>query len=371
MDYMLYAIELAKRGTGFVNPNPLVGAVIVKDDKIIGEGWHKKYGGPHAEVNAFADALNRNPNEISGADMYVTLEPCSHYGKTPPCANKIVEMGIKRVFVGMEDPNPLVAGKGIKILKDAGIEVICDVHKDECTAINSVFLKYITTQRPFVVMKTAMSLDGKIATYSGKSKWISSDKSREAVGYMRHSLNGIMVGINTVLADNPRLTCRIENGRNPIKIIVDSGLRIPEDAVLLEDLPETRCIVAVSDNYDKAKAKRLISRGVEIVEAPGEDGRIDLSLLMDMLGKLRIDGILLEGGGTLNFSALKSGIVDMYVAFIAPILIGGSNAKTPVEGQGFEDIPDSIRLEKVHIGEYHGDCLIYGKIFNGTSDKEA
>jgi diaminohydroxyphosphoribosylaminopyrimidine deaminase/5-amino-6-(5-phosphoribosylamino)uracil reductase len=229
-------------------------------------------------------------------------------------------------------------------------------------AINAVFLKYITTKRPFVVMKTAMSLDGKIATYSGKSKWISSEKSREAVQYMRHSLNGIMVGINTVLADNPRLTCRLENHRNPVKIVVDSSLRIPDDAILLNDLPETRCIIAVADNYDKAKAQRLTSRGVEIIEVPTCDGKVDLSLLMDKLGEMKIDGILLEGGGTLNFAALESGIVDMYVAFIAPMLIGGGTAKTPVEGIGFEDISDSVRLEDVHASEYHGDILVYGKI---------
>ncbi len=358
MDYMKYSIELAKRGIGLVNPNPLVGAVIVKDNKIIAEGWHQKYGGPHAEVNAFNNAVC----DVKGADMYVTLEPCAHYGKTPPCANAIVEHGIKRVYIGMRDPNPLVAGRGIKILEDAGIEVICGVDEEECRNLNPVFIKYITTGRPFIVMKTAMSLDGKIATCTGQSKWISSENSRNAVQYMRKSLSGIMVGINTILADNPRLTCRIENSRNPAKIILDSKLRVPENALIFKDLPNTRCIIAVADQYEKSKAERLISKGAEIIKAPNHDGQIDLNLLITKLGELKIDSILLEGGGTLNFSALNEGIVDMVVSFIAPKIIGGSNAKTPVEGHGFEQLNNAVNLEDINIKEYHGDCLIYGKV---------
>jgi diaminohydroxyphosphoribosylaminopyrimidine deaminase/5-amino-6-(5-phosphoribosylamino)uracil reductase len=354
---MKRAIELAKRGIGSVNPNPLVGAVIVKDGEVIAEGWHQKYGGPHAEVNAFSNAKC----DVAGADMYVTLEPCAHYGKTPPCAEAIVKKGIKRVFVGMKDPNPLVAGKGIKILENAGIEVVCGVCEEECRELNPVFLKYITTGRPFVVMKTAMSLDGKIADYEGKSQWISSEGSREAVQYMRKALSGIMVGINTVLADNPRLTCRIENSRNPVKIVVDSKLRISEDARLFEDLPDTRCIIAVASEYDREKAERLKARGVEIIETKAEDGKVDLNGLMVELGRLKLDSILLEGGGTLNFSALESGVVDMVVSFIAPMLIGGGCAKTPIEGKGFL-LAEAVKLEDVQIKEYHGDCLVYGKV---------
>lgn len=358
MDYMGYAIELAKKGIGFVNPNPLVGAVIVKDNRIIGEGYHQFYGGPHAEVNAFNNAVE----DVSGADMYVTLEPCAHYGKTPPCANNIVKHKIKRVFIGMKDPNPLVSGKGIEILEKAGIEVVCGVNEDECRKLNPIFLKYITSGTPFVVMKSAMSLDGKIATYTGKSRWISSEGSREAGQYMRKALSGIMVGINTVLADNPRLTCRLENSKNPVKIVVDSTLKIPEDAVLLNDLPDTRCIIAVGNNYDQTKVERLSSRGAEIIQAADDKGKVDLKLLMNELGKMKIDSILLEGGGTLNFSALKAGIVDMTVFFIAPMIIGGSDAKTPVEGTGFENIEDAVHLQNVHIKVYCGDCLIYGYI---------
>lgn len=358
MDFMKYAIELAKKGTGAVNPNPLVGAVIVKNDRIIGEGWHEKYGGPHAEVNAFANATEN----VAGADMYVTLEPCSHFGNTPPCAHSIVKHGIKRVFIGMKDPNPLVCGKGIKILEKAGIEVICGIRENECKRLNSVFIKYITTKKPFVVMKYAMSLDGKIAAYTGKSKWISSEGSRILVQQMRNNLMSIMVGINTVLKDNPRLNCRIEGGRNPIKIVVDSKLRIPENAELLNDLKEGGCIIAVSSQYDRKKAERLLKKGVKIIEAPDKSEKVDLNFLMTELGKLKIDGILLEGGGSLNFSALDAGIVDMAVGFISPLILGGAAALTPVEGLGFESPDTSIHLTDVHISEYMGDCLIYGNI---------
>ncbi len=358
LDYMKYALDLAKNGIGKVNPNPLVGAVIVKNNRIIGEGWHEKYGGPHAEVNAFKSAAE----DIRGADMYVTLEPCSHYGKTPPCAEAIAKSGIKRVFVGMKDPNPLVSGKGIEIIKNAGIEVICGVNEDECKALNPVFLKYITTKTPFVVMKSAMSLDGKIATHTGKSQWISSPQSREAVQYMRKALKGIMVGINTVLEDNPHLTCRLENSENPTKIIVDSSLRVPENALIFEGLPNTKCIIAVAENYDREKAKSLKERGVTIIEAPDNNNKVDLKALMTALGEKDIDGILLEGGGTLNFSALNSGIVDMVVSFISPMLIGGKNAKTPVEGQGFGEISEAVRLKDVKLKEYYGDYIIYGRV---------
>ncbi len=264
----------------------------------------------------------------------------------------------------MTDPNPLVAGKGIQMLRDADIEVICGVNEEQCKALNPAFIKYITTGKPFVVMKTAMSLDGKIATCTGQSKWISNEQSRNAVQYMRKTLTGIMVGINTVLQDNPRLTCRTEEDVNPIKIVVDSTLKIPEfeDLLLFKDLPKTRCIIAVGSNYDKEKAARLKNKGVEIVEAPGSNNKVDLNLLMDILGKMQIDSILLEGGGTLNFSALQAGIVDMVVSFISPILIGGSNSKTPVEGKGFTELENAVRLKDVSLVRYHGDYIIYGKV---------
>ena len=358
MDYMERAIELAKRGIGSVNPNPLVGAVIVKDGRIIGEGWHEKYGGAHAEVNAFANAVE----DVSGADMYVTLEPCSHFGKTPPCAQSIIKHGIKRVFIGMQDPNPLVCGKGVEMLKNSGIEVVSDIHKEECLKLNSVFVKYITTQTPFVVMKYAMSMDGKIASYTGKSQWISSKGSRTLVHQMRNALTGIMVGINTVLKDNPRLNCRIPNGRNPVKIVVDSKLRLPENAELLKDIDDGKCIVAVSANYDREKAERLSEKSVKIIEVDDGSGMVDLKNLMQELGRLKIDSILLEGGGTLNYSALNADVVDMVVAFIAPLILGGKAALTPVEGIGFDSPDCAVKLANVQIKQYMGDCLMYGNV---------
>lgn len=358
MDYMMYAIELAKRGLGYVNPNPLVGAVIVKDGEIIGEGWHKKYGGPHAEINA----LNSLKGSAEGADMYVTLEPCAHYGKTPPCAKAVAASGIKRVFIGVTDPNPLVAGKGIKILREAGIEVTCGVCEKECRELNSVFIKYITEKTPYVIMKTAMSLDGKIASITGESQWISCEESRSRVQLMRRACMGIMVGINTVLADDPRLTCRICPELDPIRIVIDSKLRIPENARLFDGLPEKRCIIAVGDSYDEKKAASLTERGAEIISCPDAEGKADLKVLMAILGEKGIDSILLEGGATLDFSALRAGIVDEVTAFVAPMLIGGEGAKTPVGGSGFKELSSAVRLCDLRYEQSGVDLMVKGRV---------
>lgn len=353
MEYMKRALELARLGIGKVNPNPLVGAVIVKDNKIIGEGYHKVFGGNHAEVEAFNNAIA----DVTGADMYVTLEPCSHYGKTPPCALKIIEKDIKRVYVGLTDPNPLVAGKGIQMLRNAGIEVITDVLTKECSEINKVFLKYISQGLPYVVLKTAMTLDGKIASYSGNSKWVTSKESRQYVQEMRNGLSGIMVGIGTVLADNPALTCRILNSRNPKRIIVDSSLKIPLNSKVLAD---TNCIIATTNNADTKKYNLLIEKGFEVYQTSGM--QVDLKQLMHYLGKMGIDSILLEGGGELNFSALKSGIVDEVIAFIAPKIIGGSSAKTPVEGKGIEIMNNAIELKNISLKTIGTDIVIQGRL---------
>jgi diaminohydroxyphosphoribosylaminopyrimidine deaminase/5-amino-6-(5-phosphoribosylamino)uracil reductase len=340
-DYMRVAIDLAKLGEGYVSPNPLVGAVIVKNGKIIGRGYHQKYGDCHAEVNAFKNC----EESAEGAEMYVTLEPCAHYGKQPPCALAIVEKGVKKVYVGMTDPNPLVAGKGIEILKNAGIEVETGILENECKALNPVFLKYITTGLPYVVMKTAVTLDGKIAAKTGDSKWVSSEESRNDVQKLRHRLRGIMVGINTVLADNPRLTCRLENGRDPIRIIADSTLKIPLDANVLAD---NNVIIATTKNADKDKLQKLRDKGITVLEISDCDGRINLKELMEELGKTKIDGILLEGGGTLNFSALQSGIVDEIITYIAPKIIGGKDAKTSVEGDGLDIMNSAFEFDFVN-----------------------
>lgn len=338
--FMRRALQLALNGVGRVDPNPLVGAVIVRGDRIIGEGLHESFGGPHAEINAFS-ALTES---AEGAEMYVTLEPCAHYGKTPPCANAIVERKIKKVYIGMKDPNPMVAGKGIKILTDAGIEVETGVLEDECRSINAPFLKHITTGLPYVVLKWAMSLDGKTACYTGESKWISCEESRGEVQLLRKRYMGIMAGINTVLADDPLLTCRIEGGRDLYRIICDSRLKIPLDARVIGS--DGKCIVAtVSDDIEKIKA--LEQKGVKVVVTPEKNGKTDLNFLMKRLGADGINGILLEGGGTLAFAALECGIADKIVTYTAPIIIGGKNAKTPVGGSGFAHIPDCVGLKNV------------------------
>ncbi|MBS4960373.1 MAG: bifunctional diaminohydroxyphosphoribosylaminopyrimidine deaminase/5-amino-6-(5-phosphoribosylamino)uracil reductase RibD [Clostridiales bacterium] len=357
--YMKRALELAERGRGRTSPNPVVGAVIVKDDHIIGEGWHKEYGGLHAEINAFLDAQKKGFS-VEGAEMFVTLEPCAHYGKTPPCAKKIVEKKLKKVTVGLIDPNPLVGGKGISILEEAGIQVVTGVLEEECRKKNEIFLKYISTKTPFVVMKAAMTLDGKIAASSGDSKWISSDKSRGIVQSMRDKLTGIMVGINTVIMDQPQLTTRIPGGRNPVRIVVDSRLRIPENAEVLNLKGEDKCIVLTTEKADREKLDRLQNRGIICILCKNKEGHVDLQDAMKKLGEKDIDSILLEGGGTLNFSAIEEGIVDQLVVFIAPKLIGGKDAKTFLEGRGFSKMASAVQLDGIEMSLIGQDIIICG-----------
>ncbi len=354
--YMHRALELAKLGIGYTNPNPLVGAVIVKNDLIIGEGYHAQYGEPHAEVNAFDHATE----SVEGATMYVTLEPCSHYGKTPPCAKAIVEKGIKKVIIAMKDPNPLVSGKGIQILKDAGIEVITGVLEQQAKKLNEVFIKYITTGMPFCVLKTAMTLDGKIATAYGESKWITDETSRNYVHRLRHQYSAIMVGIGTVLADDPLLTTRLEGlqGRNPMRIVVDTHGKIPLDAKILQCDARTKTIVAVTTLADKSKIKSIEATGAEVLIAPIQNNQVDLSYVMQWLGSKKIDSVLLEGGSTLNFSALQAGIVDKILAFVAPKILGGETAKTPVGGIGVSHIQDAILLEDMAFIKMSNDLMI-------------
>lgn len=362
--YMKLALELAKKGIGRVHPNPMVGAVIVKDGKILGQGYHKKCGEGHAEVNAFKDAEEKNEN-VEGAEMYVTLEPCSHFGKTPPCADKIIEKKISKVFIGTLDPNPLVAGRGVKKLKDAGIYVEYGILESECYKLNEVFMKYIVKKEPFVVMKTGMSLDGKIATYSGESKWITEERSREDVHNLRNELTGIMVGINTVLKDNPQLTCRVNGGRNPIRIIVDSNLKIPMDCKIVNTAKEVETIIATTDKANLDKINSLEDKGVKIIVVPSKNGKVNLKELMTILGKLKIDSILLEGGGTLNFSALEEGIVDKVKIYIAPKIIGGKDSKTPIEGKGIDNLKDAFKITNLSVSTIGEDILVEGYVEKG------
>jgi diaminohydroxyphosphoribosylaminopyrimidine deaminase/5-amino-6-(5-phosphoribosylamino)uracil reductase len=363
---MKRALKLAERGTGFTNPNPLVGAVIVKDGRIIGEGWHRLYGSDHAEVDAFKNATE----DVSGADMYVTLEPCSHYGKTPPCARAIVEKGIRRVFIGLTDPNPLVSGRGIQILRDNGIHVESGFLEDEGRRLNEIFLKYITTGLPFCIMKTAMTLDGKIATASGDSKWITGELSRRHVHELRHRVSGIMAGIGTIMADDPMLTTRLEGreGKDPVRIVIDSSARIPLGAKVLNLDSKAGTIIAATKKADKEKLKAIEAKGAEVIITPLKDNGVDLDFLMRELGRRKIDSVLLEGGGRVNFAALKSGAVDKVNVFIAPKLIGGENARTPVEGEGIEYMKDAIMLRKTEFHKFGDDIMVEGYIRKEVND---
>lgn len=361
-NYMLQAIQLAKQGEGWTNPNPMVGAVIVKNGRIIGKGYHKKCGELHAERNAIASLTE----SAEGATIYVTLEPCCHYGKTPPCTEAIIEQKIKRVVIGSRDPNPKVSGKGIKMLQEAGIEVIEDFMREECDRLNPVFFHYITTKTPYVVMKYAMTLDGKIATKTGASKWITGEAARAEVQHMRHRYMGIMAGIGTVIADDPMLNVRVEGWKSPIRILCDSGLRIPLDGQIVKSAGKYRTIVAYADSENtEAKRKRLHEMGVETICCPDENNQVDLKKLMKYLGEEGIDSILLEGGGTLNDSALRAGIVQEVQTFIAPKLFGGMNSKTPVEGIGVRFPSEAVKLKCTDICQIGEDiritCQVCGK----------
>lgn len=352
-EYMRIAINEAVKGTGYTSPNPLVGAVIVKDGKILNKDYHHKYGEFHAERNAILNCKE----DMQGADIYVTLEPCCHYGKTPPCTDIIIESGIKRVFIGSADPNPLVAGKGAEKLRSNGIEVIEGVLKDECDKINDVFFHYITHKTPFVAMKYAMTADGKIATRTGASQWITGETARENVHKSRLKYSGIMVGIGTVLKDDPMLTCRMPGGRNPIRIICDSKLRTPFDSNIVKTADEVPTIIAtVSKN--KELIEKYTDKNITVIQTSDDNGHVDLNELMIKLGKMKIDGILLEGGGELNFSALKAGIVNKIECYIAPKIFGGTEAKSPVGGIGV-DVPDeAFVFGKPDVSFFDDDILL-------------
>ena len=350
--YMRRAIELAKNGIGFVNPNPLVGAVIVKNNEIIGEGYHAKYGGLHAERNAIKSCKV----DMTGADMFVTLEPCCHYGKNPPCTDAVIESGIKRVFVGSSDPNPLVAGKGIEILRNHGIEVTEGFLKDECDALNDIFFHYITTKTPYIIMKAAVSLDGKIAAKSGDARWITNEKSRAHSHETRKRVSAIMVGVNTVIADNPMLNCRTENPSNPIRIICDSNLRMLINSKIAQTAKEIPTIIAtVSEN--KEKANELQKLGIEIIKTSADNGRVDLKDLMQKLGERQIDSVLIEGGGSIHASALKAGLVNKLQIYIAPKIIGG-DGKNAVAEMGIEKVNDAAQFKNPKITRFDDDILL-------------
>jgi diaminohydroxyphosphoribosylaminopyrimidine deaminase / 5-amino-6-(5-phosphoribosylamino)uracil reductase len=363
--YMQMAIDLANQGKGFVNPNPLVGAVIVKDGRIIGIGYHERFGEGHAEVNAFKNATEN----VEGADMYVTLEPCSHYGKTPPCALKIIDKKIKRVFVSQLDPNPLVNSKGIKLLKDAGIEVETGILEEETKTQNEIFLKYIQTKKPFVAIKYAMTLDGKLATKSRDSKWITNEKSRAFVHELRNQYMSIMAGVNTIILDDSKLnTRRDQPSRNPIRIILDPELKIPISSYVVQSAKEQPTWIVTSETYNQARYNQLESLGVKLITRPANPD-INLEELISYLGEQKIDSILIEGGSYLHAKAIESKIVDKAFVFIAPKIIGGTSALTPVGGEGINLMKDAYLLNHTTIHTFDEDILIEGYFTKNQGDQ--
>ena len=355
---MQQALQIAAYAAGRTSPNPLVGAVIVKDGRVVGQGWHRKAGTEHAEIHAL-----RQAGELAaGATIYVTLEPCSHYGRTGPCSKALIDAGIQRVVIAMLDPNPLVAGKGVAMLKAAGIEVETGLLQAQAERLNEVFLKWIMTKMPFVVMKTAMTLDGKIATAAGNSKWISNEVSRRRVHELRDVYDGILVGIGTVLADDPALTTRLDSpsGKNPLRIVVDSRARTPLTAKVVTD-GQAETLIAVTAAAEAAKVEALRQAGVEVLVV--NDGQqVDLKQLFCLLGERGVCSIFVEGGARINYSLLKAGLVDKVYTFIAPKMVGGSSAPGPVGGDGVETLDQAFLLEDVETELLAGDILVSGYI---------
>lgn len=366
-EYMLRAVELAERGLGFTNPNPAVGAVIVKNGKIIGEGYHHRCGDLHAEREALASLTE----SAGGADMYVTLEPCCHQGRQPPCTEAIIENGIARVVVGSRDPNPLVSGEGCRQLRAHGIEVVEDFMREECDKLNPAFFHFIQTGRPYAVMKYAMTIDGKIATRTGASKWVTGEKAREHVHRTRARYSAIMAGIGTILSDDPMLNVRIEGEEHhqPVRIIVDSKLRIPLDSRIVKTADSYRTVIAYGGPADEQKKIELKKAGVELLFCPDGNGRVDLKKIMDWMSGEKLDSVFIEGGGTIHESAMRADIVDHVMAYVAPKIFGGKDAKTPVEGLGVELPSESTRLSFCGMTELDGDILLEYDVIREQSGK--
>lgn len=355
--YMDLALNNARTMKGQTDPNPLVGSVIVNHNRIVGVGAHLKAGEPHAEIHA----LRMAGDQARGGTIYVTLEPCSHFGRTGPCAQAIIDAGLKKVVIAALDPNPLVSGNGVKMLEDAGIEVVSGIREQESLHMNEVFNKFITTKRPFVTLKAASTLDGKIATHSLDSKWITSEDARRDVHELRSEHMAILVGVGTVIEDDPELTARIPNGRNPIRVVLDSSLRLPLDAkVVVDGAAETW--IFTSRTYDRSKKEQLEHAGVRIFETAGET-RTDVNDLLRILGENSISSLFIEGGGTVNSAFLENRLIDKVVLYFAPKLVGGKDAPTFLEGTGFELMKDAIDLAD-------GEFTKIGKDFKFTGYPE-
>lgn len=358
-DYLRLALRLAAKGRGRTSPNPMVGALIVKGGKIVGKGYHKKAGSPHAEVLAIEEAGEK----LEGATLYVNLEPCCHYDKkTPPCTDTIIKAGIKRVVLSMVDPNPKVSGKGIEILRTSKIEIIKGILEEDARRLNEAYIKYITTGLPFVILKIASSLDGKIATAQGESRWITGERSRRLVHRLRDEMDGVMVGIGTVLADDPMLNVRLPNkkGNDPHRIILDSDLRIPLTAKILNMPSLAKTYIVTTTGAPEDKITALKEKGAEILIADSEEGYIDIPSLMKRLGGLGVMSLMIEGGSETNASVLRSGIMDKVIIFIAPKIIGGHDSKGWVGGRSPHRLADALRLKDLRIKRIGEDIMIEG-----------
>jgi len=356
--YMQRALELAAQALGRTSPNPVVGSVIVKEGKIIGEGYHRQAGTPHAEIHA----LRQAGDEAADATVYVTLEPCSHYGRTPPCADALVEAGVKKVVVAVLDPNPQVAGRGIQKLIDAGIDIQTGILENEARQLNEAFFKHIQTGLPFVALKTAMTLDGKIATRTGDSRWITSSDARTYVHQLRNTYDAIMVGIGTVLHDDPMLNTRldIDDIHHPLRIIVDTNLDLPLSSQIVRSANELPSLVFCSELANKDKDAQLTANGCEIIRLPLENGLVPLNNVLEHIGSRGICSLLVEGGGEINASLLEKQMLDKVYCFIAPKIIGGRTAPSPIGGLGLNKMQDAWELQSIDIKKLQRDILITG-----------
>lgn len=365
--FMSLAIEEAEKGRGWTNPNPNVGAILVKDKKIIGRGFHSEYGKLHAEREALKDSLQKGFS-AEGATMYITLEPCAHSGKTPPCTEAIIDAKIERVVIGSTDPNPKVSGEGVKQLEGAGIKVQTGILKEECDQLNPHFFHHIITGRPYVAMKYAMSQDGKIATYTKDSKWITGNKARTHVHKLRHEYMGIMVGVNTVIVDNPSLNTRLEQKtRTPIRIICDSQLRTPVNSKIVQTAKKIPTILATTTT-DEKEHQVFLDQGCEVLVTEEENKKVHLKQLMDKLGEKDIDSVLLEGGSVLNAAMLEEKLVSKVYTYISPKIIGGREAPSPISGKGSERIKDVSMLQTKKISQLGNDMLIESEVYECSQE---
>jgi len=360
--WMRHVLRLAKKGRGRTSPNPMVGAVLVKDGKVVGEGYHAKAGEAHAEIVALQQARG----EAREAILYLNLEPCTHFGKTPPCAPQVIEAGVKRVVIGMEDPNPLVKGKGIEMMRKTGLDIEVGILEEECRRLNEAFYKYILKKEPFVMLKVAATLDGKIATRHGDSKWISGEASRRFVHKLRDQVDGVLVGIGTVLKDDSQLTARIRGGRDPFRIVLDSQLKIPEEAKVIGVSP-WKAIIATTELAPKDKIEKLERRGVRILIIDSQEGKINLKSCLSKLGEMGITSLLVEGGSQINGSFLDGKLIDKIFLFLSPRLMGDRQALGIFGGRGVSNLQEAVVLKEIRTRRFGKDLLIEGDLEWGTN----